>query len=51
MSAVLVDVDSLRLLCVDVAGNMISPVDDKAVLADAVRLMGKYCSRDAGADD
>lgn len=51
MRAVLVDVDALGLLGVDVAGDVIASVDDKAALADTVRLVGEHGAGDTSTDD
>ena len=42
MGAVPVDVDPLHLLGINVAGNVIPPVNHQAALAGLAGLMGKY---------
>ena len=51
MGAVAVDVDSFHLLGVDVAGDMVPPVDDQAALAGPAGLLGENRTEQAGAHD
>lgn len=51
MCAVAVDLDALDVLGVDVAGDVVAPIDDQDRLAGALGGIGKDGARKAGTDD
>ena len=51
VGAILVDVDTVDLLGIDIAGDMIALVDDEALLARLLGFVREHGAGKAGADD